>query len=518
MKKIDFNSNQDFEKLLKEKMNELSTSVDCFDKISARAFPEKDSDFSDCGLTVSDLENVTGRHRVFPVLKWVSAAAAIVLCIGIIPKTALINSLRNSMENCQKNEYNDIIKEIQKETKTGSYYICDFTLDEYISRDVLVTPLYSCPFEESDDNMNVRIFVKTINGLRTNQIYAVEYHDVYSEDNIVAAAETGVKFSQKETAALEKDINYFFTSDNEPAKAVATAFSNSDGTLGDVSAASFSDLSFYKSGKKVSAVQTDVIYYRYNDSDDYFYDIKTIDNTGSEIAIPRDSWKKIAYSDDEYIANIKKTSAMTKTDLFTGSYSVTDEIWFFTPEGSFLPYNTENIPLTSDYIIEQHNSYDFTGNILSQIAFPKDSAFQHNLNIYLGQIKPVGVYPEHQKDNAQYYSTLSMTSIFNSTQSKNNLENKISDLSSDLLILNTEEQNRNLNEDEKAAYEIERQRIQQEMNRLNEYQLFLQEKDESNHQRQEAEEKYRLQQKAEDTRLEIEQKIIQGNVAYSTEE
>lgn len=158
MKKNDFSSDQEFEKILKEKMNELSASVDCFDKISARAFPEKDSDFSECGFTVSDLENVTGKRRFPPVLRWVSAAAAIVLCIGVIPKTAIINSLRDPAEKSSgKSTYTRLLSEIKDETQSGSYYICDLSLDDYISRDVLVTPLYSCPFEESNEDMNVRL-------------------------------------------------------------------------------------------------------------------------------------------------------------------------------------------------------------------------------------------------------------------------------------------------------------------------------------------------------------------------
>ena len=36
--------NQEFEKLIKDKMNELSSSVDCFNKISEKAFPEKNQD------------------------------------------------------------------------------------------------------------------------------------------------------------------------------------------------------------------------------------------------------------------------------------------------------------------------------------------------------------------------------------------------------------------------------------------------------------------------------------------
>ena len=68
-KKNDIVGEQEFEKHLKEKMNELSSSVKCFDKISSRAFPEKDSDFSDSECTVIDLENVTGRHRAAPFQK-----------------------------------------------------------------------------------------------------------------------------------------------------------------------------------------------------------------------------------------------------------------------------------------------------------------------------------------------------------------------------------------------------------------------------------------------------------------
>ncbi len=56
--------NREIENILKSKMNELSESVDCFDKISARVFPEKNQDFSESGFTISDLENKIGRAHV----------------------------------------------------------------------------------------------------------------------------------------------------------------------------------------------------------------------------------------------------------------------------------------------------------------------------------------------------------------------------------------------------------------------------------------------------------------------
>lgn len=477
MKKNDFNSNQEFEKLLKEKMNELSTSVDCFDRISARAFPEKDSDFSDCGLTVSDLENVTGKRRIFPVLKWVSAAAAIVLCIGVIPKTALINSLRNSMENCpDKDSCSDIIRKINQETENGDYYICDLPLNDYISRNVLVTPMYTCPFEESGEDMNVRIFVRTIGGLRTNQIYAVEYHGVYSEDNIVAAAETGVTFSEKEAEKLADEFNYFFTED-ESSKAVATAFTGvSSGWITDkdgnsVSAASFSDYSFYKKGKNIQSVRTDVIYYRYNDSDDYYYDIKVTSDAGSEVGFSENSWKRSVDCDGNPQHAEGNSGIMTKTDLFTGSYEMSGDICYFTPEFSYLPDKEQNSAAFTEHIIATHNSYNLTGTVLSAIVFPEDTAFQRDLRVYLGQATPVAEYSADAPDEISYHSSLDMTKADDSSVSEKNISAKISALSDELDSLD----NASIAEDQKQLMELERLRIENECDKLKQYEAYLDE-------------------------------------------
>lgn len=513
MKKNDFNSNQEFEKLLKEKMNELSTSVDCFDRISARAFPEKDSDFSDCGLTVSDLENVTGKRRMFPVLKWVSAAAAIVLCIGVIPKTALINSLRNSMENCpDKDSCSDIIRKINKETENGDYYICDLPLNDYISRDVLVTPMYSCPFEENGEDMNVRIFVKTIGGHRTNQIYAVEYHGVYSEDNIVAAAETGVTFSEKEAEKLAENFNYFFNNEDESSCAVSTAFMGSDsGGITDkkdnaVSAASFSDYSFYKKGKNVQSIRTDVIYYRYNDSDEYYYDIKVTNDTGDDVPFSENSWKRSVDCDGNPQHAEGNSGTMTKTDLFTGRYVVSGNMCYFTPEFSYPLDNEQNSTAFAEHIIATHNSYELTGTVLSSIVFPEDTAFNRNLRIYLGQVIPAAEYSADTPDEISYYSSLDMTTIDGSSLSESKISSKISALSDELDSLD----NAIVTEDWKQLLELERLRIANECEKLKRYEAILEEEKnrqmqiENERLRQEAisdMEQYQAQMDAEETSM-----------------
>ena len=92
MKDKNINGDPEFEKKLRDKMKELSSNVDCFDKISARAFPEKDSDFSDSEFTVSDLENVTGRSRNISVLKWIAGISAVAAGIMFIPKSSLMDN------------------------------------------------------------------------------------------------------------------------------------------------------------------------------------------------------------------------------------------------------------------------------------------------------------------------------------------------------------------------------------------------------------------------------------------
>ncbi len=484
MKKNDFNSDQEFEKILKEKMNELSTSVDCFDRISSRAFPEKDSDFSDCGFTVSDLENVTGKRRILPALKWLSAAAAIVLCIGIVPKIALINSLKYSMENCNdKDGCNDIILKINKEIQNGDYYICDLTLNDYLSHDVLVTPMYRCPFEECDEDMNVRIFVKTIGGIRTNQIYAVEYYGVYSEDNIVAAAETGVTFSKKEMAELENGFNYFFSSDDECSNAVSAAFTfNNIGALSNnngktISAASFSDFSFYKKGKSVKSVRTDVVYYRYDNPDNYYYDLKVTDSSGEEIQISENSWKRSVDCNGNPVYTDKNSNVMTKTDLFTGNYDITGDICYFTPEICYAWDSKQQVRTIAEYMVETHNGYNRTGTILSTIAFPEDTAFQRNLHVYLGKKIPAAVYSANNFDEVQYYTSLDMTSVNDNYISENKINAAISDLTSEYDRLEDTALNTYMTDSDRKLLEIEKLRINRECEKWNQYAAFIDESD-----------------------------------------
>ena len=117
MKDNNIKGDQEFEKKLRVKMNKLSSGVDCFDKISARAFPEKDSDFSESEYTVSDLENITGRRRAVPVLKWIAAAAAVIICIGILPHTTFVQNFMSNFRRSGDERYLGLLTEIFEETE-----------------------------------------------------------------------------------------------------------------------------------------------------------------------------------------------------------------------------------------------------------------------------------------------------------------------------------------------------------------------------------------------------------------
>lgn len=419
--KNEYFANQEIEKLLKNKMNELSDSVDCFDKISAKAFPDEKSDFSESGFTVSGLENVTGRSRKIHVLKWAAISAAAIVCIAVIPKTGFINRVyKNMTGNSVKCIYQNLITEINSETQKNEYLIVDYPLDYYIKNDVLITPLFRCPFEEIDkENVNVRLFIRQINGINTNQIYAAAYVDSYSEENILAAAESNFKFSDEETEAVIQDISNIeanFSDDNELIDyAVETCFSandsyeiiNSDNET--VSLASFEYTSIFKTTNGIEALKTSVIYSKDTESPDslYDYDIISQNGNGDIIDISRDDmWHKSMYFNGNSAMPTGNISDFTRKDIFADSDRTINEFDFLSIKPYANPDFTwdENIELalTSGYkkfysiipptdsysaltlkmyypssytngVIEVKDGYDFLNSVDTSSEIPEES-------------------------------------------------------------------------------------------------------------------------------------------------
>ncbi|MBQ9894220.1 MAG: hypothetical protein IJM38_02400 [Ruminococcus sp.] len=334
MKKSDVNGDTQFEELLKGKMNELSDSVNCFDKISAKAFPDKQEDFSDSELTVSDLENITGKRKGIPALKFISIAAAFVLLAGIIPKLALVNSIRNNfMDNDKDCAFKNILSEINSETNDFDYLTFDVTLEHYVNNYVLVTPFYKCPFKKTDDkDANVRIYIKKCGDMLTNQIYAVEYTGEYSDENVTAAASNGVYFTESEIKELSEEYNIpeintpddtlymIYSNANHSFSAdVSGQLKDSDGNL--INAAGFGDRTIFKDDSGTHVLLYDVLYYTINTDNknpEFFYDTEIIELSAqslSEYNMTENNWKYSVNCDDESVLPKRDESCFTKVDI-----------------------------------------------------------------------------------------------------------------------------------------------------------------------------------------------------------
>lgn len=381
--------NQEFEKLLKDRMNELSSSMDCFDRISAKAFPEKNPDFSESGFAVCDLENVTGKSKKPLFLKWTAVAVACTVCAVFIPKTPLFSNFMAGFGKSPKKVYSKIIEEINAETSRNTYEIYDMPVSDYIRYDRLVTPLYLCPFEDcGKDNINVRIFVRTYDGVPTNQIYAVEYAGDYKESNFIAVADTRAKFT-------DDDLKYVDELYSEPdgmelSMAVMENFipaTTAESFMTDkyknkVSLASFEYGNIFKSDdEKVYYYSSQFLYYG-NSTDEYpetyYYDINNVPDTDG-------TWKDTVCFDGFSSMPEESKSLFVRTVLFGRGEDFSDSTGYgYVMPESFKDYDSEE---------EKESQINFCSLALrsygektvSTLAVPYDSRVCQTLRMYFSK-------------------------------------------------------------------------------------------------------------------------------------
>ncbi|MDE5584638.1 MAG: hypothetical protein K2J08_13175 [Ruminococcus sp.] len=323
MKSNGLNGSEETEKILRDKMNELSLSVDCFDRISAKAFPEKKADFSESGFVVCDLENITGKSRKTHFLRRTALAVAVAVCVAVIPRTSLIDKLMANLGKSAGKTYNKIIDEINRETAENDYRVYDIPLDDYISYDRLVNPLYPCPFADLEkEDINVRIFVRMYGDYPTNQMYAVEYTGEYQKSNFIAVAETEAKFTEEDFTDIEIDkIIYGNTSVYDALKTNFSADTTSikDKSGKSVSAGSFDYVSIFKSKEEVYPLLSQVLYYGDSDGTDYTayqYDINNTSYGGETTADVDGIWKNSIRYDGFSAKSETDESLFNRTELF----------------------------------------------------------------------------------------------------------------------------------------------------------------------------------------------------------
>ena len=383
------------EMLLKEKMEELSSSVDCFDNISSRAFPKDNLDFSESGFVVSDLENITGKHDRLNVLKWIAVTAAAAVAIAFIPKTSAFRSFMSSLSsNSSRQFYQMAASEITAIADDPDYLIYDVPLSYYAENDILVTPLMSCPFADSDnEDIKVRVFIRTISGIPTNQVSAVEYTGSFNSSGFIAAAQSAYRFSDDD---IEKAQSLTFTSNEEQVlEAVESNFSTVNGSLADysgtaVSLASFTQYCFVKDDSGISACTVDVVYghdkVKYN-GDGCFYDI-LYSKDGSVSPLPeRSSWWEAAVRPSGINAQPKHSESIyVQTDIFGSEHSPAgDTGWGFlqpysgadgiTATDAVSPFDPEEILRSYVWIITNQGS-------ISEIMPPVDRSSALNMKLY----------------------------------------------------------------------------------------------------------------------------------------
>lgn len=391
MKNNDLNGNQEFEKLLKDKMNELSSSVDCFDRISAKAFPEKNSDFSESGFVVCDLENITGKSKKVPFLKWTAVVVACVICAVIIPKSTFFNNFIANFSSNSKKTYNKIIEEINTETAENSYRMYDMPLDDYIKYDKLVTPLYSCPFEDcGKDGVNVRIFVRTYNDIPTNQVYAIEYMGEYVQSNFIAVADSKAKFTDKDFESIDSsEVNVSEVDLNEAVKVNFTPAVTAESYITDkydnkVSLASFEYESIFKSGDEVQKIVSQVLYYgdRINEAPEkYYYDISNKPDISEEGV-----WKHSVCFDGFTAMPEESKSLFIRTSMFSDRMPDDYDISYayITPDAPelFDGYDKDDSNDINFYSLDLRS---FSESDISTVAVPYDKDVLKTLKMYFSQ-------------------------------------------------------------------------------------------------------------------------------------
>lgn len=328
-KKIVKTDNNEVEIILRAKMNELSDSVGCFDRISKRVFSETEENFSEDAYVITDLENVTGKPRISRVIKWTAIVAAAAFCIAVIPQTTLGRQmLSDIVNNSSNNEFSKLIREINTELESGAYNYIDVPLDYYIENDVLVTPLFSCPFEDCGrDDANVRIYTKQIDGIDTTQVYAVLYSGKYTDNDILAAAESKYKFTADDmTLKFDNKVQFMNSAEN----VLECRFSGDD-TMGNIydsegkniSAGSFINTVITKNKQGIISKQSNEFIIWHNDNVNYKYDI-IFSDAENENTFGENMWEQSLYFNGNSSFPVVSGSDFEKTDLVNST--VTDGV------------------------------------------------------------------------------------------------------------------------------------------------------------------------------------------------
>lgn len=317
------------EKMLKDQMDALAENVDCYGDIISKLYPQRDVRSSEEGFidSVDDVENITGKKRVPSLLKFGVVSAAALVAFASVPKFITLDLDRDSGMESAIASYQEILTDVKNaENNASNYNVYDLTLEEYAQNDVLIDPLFRCPFElDTVDDAKVKLFIRKNQYFNTNEVYAVEYKGDYKEENFIAAASSGVKFTEKELSefdniyedgAAQAYYKALMCPEGERFCGIAAEhnFKGADnGGLTDlegkpVSAAAYSFNTIYKDDDGILPIATSVLYYHDNSEtkensefkyDTYSFSVDKKTETVKEFEPETDNggWEISLYSD-----------------------------------------------------------------------------------------------------------------------------------------------------------------------------------------------------------------------------
>jgi len=204
MKDFDKNFEKSLENNLSCKMSELSGNVNCFDKISEKAFPKKNNCMTEDGYySESGLENVTGK-RHFSFAPVFTVAFVIFLGSLLVFQTNIKEFFYHMKPDKDEyyNSFTDIKSELDYETENFNYSYYDLSFDEYQMNIGCINPFAEYPLIRENENTRVRVYTKTFNvhgqTAETNQIYLVHYVGEYCDENIISITDSTAKFSKED--------------------------------------------------------------------------------------------------------------------------------------------------------------------------------------------------------------------------------------------------------------------------------------------------------------------------------
>lgn len=324
--------NQDIEKKLAEKMNSLASSVDCFDEISSRAYNSNDAFFEN-GETVSELENVTGKKNGRSLIKICAGAAAALLLFTTIPKLPFYDTNMSDFSS-ESPEFRSLIEKANFEIENNEYISYDIPLSYYYNNALMITPLFDCPFSwDNEKDSNVRLYIRTVNNTPTNQMFAFEYTGTYTEDSIIAAAETSVEISDSDIDGLGIPAQIQNIKQTDDLTAASVFCSGNPDQLTDnsgnsVTLASIDHQMLYKSGTKLFPVRSLILYGTEKSSGKKFYDINTICRDHSDLSNDH-SWTRSVYSNGYSAAPVSSGSVYEKRELFSKADEISENEFAF---------------------------------------------------------------------------------------------------------------------------------------------------------------------------------------------